>query len=135
LFGVVNTGGKIRFAYPRPNLNPADVTDADHLVIFPERFATKLRTDFTVSITEPGDYGSDEIIADGDQLTNSDEVLGKRRFVYPSNRTQSLKNDDRLSLSQDRRTLKLDWQVGQDIEHGLIQIRVIVDVSDARTVR
>jgi hypothetical protein len=104
-------------------------------VIFPERFATKLRTDFTVSITEPGDYGSDEIIADGDQLTNSDEVLGKRRFVYPSNRTQSLKNDDRLSLSQDRRTLKLDWQVGQDIEHGLIQIRVIVDVSDARTVR
>jgi hypothetical protein len=185
LFGIVNTGGKIRFAYPQPGLNPADVTDADNLVIFPERFATKLRTDFTVSLTEPGDYGPDEIvgreetlhpqkrrvntyliqyrppqaegaaisnpirfvgevsfdrpiiaiIADGDQLTASDEVLGKKRFVYSSGGGRSVKNSDRLSLSQDRRTLKLDWQVGQDIEHGLVQIRVIVDVSDSPTVR
>jgi hypothetical protein len=185
LFGVVNTGGKIRFAYPQPGLNPADVMDADNLVIFPERFATKLRTDFTVSLTEPGDYGPDEIvrreetlhpekrrvntyliqyspppaegtaksdsmrfvgevsfdrpiiaiIADGDQLTASDEVLGKKRFVYSSGGGRSLKSRDRLSLSQDRRTLKLDWQVGQDIEHGLVQIRVIVDVSDSPTVR
>jgi len=185
LFGIVNTGGKIRFAYPQLGLNPADVTDADNLVIFPERFATKLRTDFTVSLTEPGDYGPDEIvgreetlhpekrrvntyliqyrppqaegaaisnpirfvgevsfdrpiiaiIADGDQLTASDEVLGKKRFVYSSGGGRSVKNRDRLSLSQDRRTLKLDWQVGQDIEHGLVQIRVIVDVSDSPTVR
>ena len=185
LFGIVNTGGKIRFAYPQPGLNPADVTDADNLVIFPERFATKLRTDFTVSLTEPGDYGPDEIvgreetlhpqkrrvntyliqyrppqaegaaisnpirfvgevsfdrpiiaiIADGDQLTASDEVLGKKRFVYSSGGGRSVKNSDRLSLSQDRRTLTLDWQVGQDIEHGLVQIRVIVDVSDSPTVR
>ena len=185
LFGVVNTGGKIRFASPQPGLNPADVTDTDNLVIFPERFATKLRSDFTVSLTEPGDYGPDEIIgreatlhpekrrvntyliqyrpppaegtaksdpmrfvgvvsfdrpiiaiiADGDQLTASDEVLGKKRFVYSSGEGRSLKNSDRLSLSQDRRTLKLDWQVGRDIEHGLVQIRVIVDVSDSPTVR
>ena len=185
LFGVVNTGGKIRFAYPQPNLNPADVTDADNIVIFPERFATKLRTDFTVSITDPGDYGPDEIIgrketltaekrrvntyliqyhppqvddeaksnpsrfvgevsfdrpiiaiiADGDQLTASDEVLGKKRFVYSSGGGRSLKDGDRLSLSQDRRTLKLDWQVEQGIEHGLVQIRVIVDVSDPPMVR
>ena len=184
LFGVVNTGGKIRFASPQPNLNPADVTDGDDIVIFPERFATKLRTNFTVSITEPGDYGPDEIIgrretlaaekrrvntyliqchppqlegaaksdpmrfvgevsfdcpiiaiiADGDQLTASDEVLGKKRFVYPSGKGRSLKNGDRLSLSQDRRTLKLDWQVEQETEQGLVQIRVIVDVSDPQTV-
>jgi len=181
LFGVVNTGGKIRFASPQPGLNPAEVTDADHLVIFPERFATKLRTDFTVSLTEPGDYGPDEIvgreetlhpekrrvntyliqyrpppaqdtatsdlrrfvgevsfdrpiiaiIADGDQLTASDEVLGRKRFAYSSGGARSLKDGDRLSLSQDRRTLQFDWQVGQDIEHGLVQIRVIVDVSDS----
>jgi hypothetical protein len=185
LFGVVNTGGKIRFAYPHPGMNPADVTDADNLVIFPERFATKLRTDFTVSLTEPGDYGPDEIvgreetlhpekrrvntyliqyrpplaegtaesdpmrfvsevsfdrpiiaiIADVDQLTASNEVLGKKRFVYSSGGGRSLKSRDRLSLSQDRRTLKLDWQVDQAIEHGLVQIRVIVDVSDSPTVR
>ena len=185
LFGVVNTGGRIRFAYPQPNLNPADVTDGDNIVIFPERFATKLRTDFTVSITDPGDYGPEEIIgrqetltagkrrvntyliqyrppqaegaaisnpirfvgevsydrpiiaiiADGDQLTASDEVLGKKRFVYSSGGGRSLKDGDRLSLSQDRRTLKLDWQVGQGAEHGLVQIRVIVDVSDSQNLR
>jgi FecR protein len=185
LFGVINTGGKIRFASPQPGLNPAEVTDDDHLVIFPERFATKLRTDLTVSLTEPGDYGPDEIvrreetlhaekrrvntyliqyspppaegtaksdsmrfvgevsfdrpiiaiIADGDQLTASDEVLGKKRFVYSTGQGRSLKNSDRLSLSQDRRTLKLDWQVGHETEHGLVQIRVIVDVSDSPTVR
>ncbi len=185
LFGVVNTGGKIRFAYPQPHLNPADVTDADNIVIFPERFATKLRTDFTVSITEPGDYGPDEIIgrketlaaekrrvntyliqyhppqvkdvpksgpirfvgevsfdrpiiaiiADGDQLTASDQVLGKKRFAYPQGTERSLKDGDHLSLSQDCRTLKLDWQVMQGIEHGLDQIRVIVDVSDSQNLR
>ena len=185
LFGVVNTGGKIRFAYPQPHLNPADVTDGDNIVIFPERFATKLRTDFTVSVTEPGDYGPDEIIgrhttlaaekrrvntyliqyhppqakntaksdpkrfvgevsfdrpiiaiiADGDQLTASDQVLGKKRFAYPQGTERSLKNGDHLSLSQDRRTLKLDWQVMQGIEHGLDQIRVIVDVSDSQNLR
>jgi hypothetical protein len=185
LFGVVNTGGKIRFAYPQPGLNPSEVTDAANLVIFPERFATKLRTDITVSLTEPGDYGPDEIvgrwetlqpekrrvntyliqyrppptkstaksdpmrfvgevsfdrpiiaiIAGGDQLTASDEVLGKKRFVYSSGGGRSLKSRDRLSLSQDRRTLKLDWQVDQAIEHGLVQIRVIVDVSDSPTMR
>lgn len=32
-------------------------------------------------------------------------------------------------------TLKLDWQVMQGVEHGLHQIRVIVDVSDSQTVR
>lgn len=185
LFGVVNTGGRIRFAYPQPNLNPADVTDADNIVIFPERFATKLRTDFTVSITEPGDYGPDEIIgrketlaaerrrvntyliqyhppqvadapksdlrrfvgevsfdrpiiaiiADGDQLTASDQVLGKKRFAYPQSTGRSLKNRDHFSLSQDRRTLKLDWQVMQRTQHGLDQIRVIVDVSDSHSMR
>ena len=185
LFGVVNTGGRIRFAYPQPNLNPADVTDADNIVIFPERFATKLRTDFTVSITKPGDYGPDEIIgrketlaaekrrvntyliqyhppqvadapksdlkrfvgevsfdrpiiaiiADGDQLTASDQVLGKKRFAYPQSTGRSLKNRDHFSLSQDRRTLKLDWQVMQGTQHGLDQIRVIVDVSDSHSMR
>jgi hypothetical protein len=62
-------------------------------------------------------------------------VLGKKRFNYPSATGRSLMNGDRLSLSQDRRTLKLDWQVMQGIEHGLHQIRVIVDVSDSETVR
>jgi hypothetical protein len=182
LFGVVNTGGKIRFASPQPNLNPADVTDGDNIVIFPERFATKLRTDFTVSITEPGDYGPEEIIgrhttlaaekrrvntyliqyhppqakntaksnprrfvgevsfdrpiiaiiADDDQLRASDQVLGRKRFVYPQGAQRALKNGDHLSLSQDRRTLKLDWQATAD---GVNQIRVIVDVSDPQTVR
>ncbi len=182
LFGVVNTGGKIRFASPQPHLNPADVTDGDNIVIFPERFATKLRTDFTVSITEPGDYGPDEIIgrketlrpekrrvntyliqyhppqvddeaksnprrfvgevsfdrpiiaiiADGDQLKASDQVLGRKRFVYPQGSQRALKNGDHLSLSQDRRTLKLDWQA---TAHGVNQIRVVVDVSDPQTVR
>ncbi len=185
LFGVVNTGGKIRFASPQPNLNPADVTDGDHIVIFPERFATKLRTEFTVSITEPGDYGPDEIvgrretiapekrrvntyliqyhppnaanaamsdvkrfvgevsfdnpiiaiIADGNQLTSTDELLGKKRFVYPPSGGRSLKKGDRLSLSQDRLTLKFDWQVENETEPGLVQIRVIVDVSDAQKLR
>lgn len=74
------------------------------------------------------------IIADGDQLTTSDEVLGKKRFVYPSGKGRSLKNGDRLSLSQDRRTLKLDWQVGQEAEQGLVQVCVIVDVSNPQTV-
>jgi FecR protein len=182
LFGVVNTGGKIRFAYPQSQLNPSDVTDADNIVIFPERFATKLRSDFTVSITEPGDYGPEEIIgrqetltaekrrvntyliqyhppqvddeansnpsrfvgevsfdrpiiaiiADGDQLKASDQVLGRKRFVYPQGSQRALKNGDHLSLSQDRRTLKLDWQATAD---GVNQIRVIVDVSDPQTVR
>ena len=182
LFGVVNTGGRIRFAYPQSQLNPADVTDADNIVIFPERFATKLRTDFTVSITDPGDYGPDEIIgrqemltagkrrvntyliqyhppqvddeaksnpsrfvgevsfdrpiiaiiADGDQLKASDQVLGRKRFVYPQGSQRALKNGDHLSLSQDRRTLKLDWQATAD---GVNQIRVVVDVSDPQTVR
>lgn len=182
LFGVVNTGGKVRFAYPQPHLNPADVTDGDNIVIFPERFATKLRTDFTVSVTEPGDYGPDEIIgrqetlrpekrrvntyliqynqpqakdaakfdqrrfvgevsfdrpiiaiiADGDQLTASDQVLGKKRFAYSPGAERALKNGDHLSLSQDRRTLKLDWQA---TAHGVNQIRVVVDVSDPQTMR
>jgi hypothetical protein len=182
LFGVVNTGGRIRFAYPQSQLNPADVTDADSVVIFPERFETKLRKDFTVSITEPGDYGQDEIIgrqqtltaekrrvntyiiqyhppqvdnaarsnprrfvgevsfdrpiiaiiADDDQLRASDQVLGRKRFVYQKGSQRAFKNGDHLSLSQDRRTLKLDWQA---IADGLNQIRVIVDVSDPQTVR
>ncbi len=38
-------------------------------------------------------------------------------------------------FTQDRRTLKLDWQVMQGIEHGLNQIRVIVDVFEPQTVR
>jgi hypothetical protein len=182
LFGVVNTGGRVRFAYPQSQLNPADVTDADNIVIFPERFATKLRSDFTVSITDPCDYGPEEIIgrqetltagkrrvntyliqyhppqvddeaksnprrfvgevsfdhpiiaiiADDDQLKASDQVLGRKRFVYPQGSQRALKNGDHLSLSQDRRTLKLDWQATAD---GVNQIRVIVDVSDPQTMR
>ena len=31
LFGIVNTGGRIRFGYPQPNLNPADVTDSENI--------------------------------------------------------------------------------------------------------
>ena len=75
------------------------------------------------------------IIADGVQLTASDQVLGKMRFAYPQGTGRSLKNGDHLSLSQDRRTLKLDWQVVQSIDHGLDQIRVIVDVSDPQSIR
>jgi hypothetical protein len=72
------------------------------------------------------------IIADGDQLKASDQVLGRKRFVYPQGSQRALKNGDHLSLSQDRRTLKLDWQATAD---GVNQIRVIVDVSDPQTMR
>jgi hypothetical protein len=78
------------------------------------------------------DIESIGIIADGDQLNASDQVLGRKRFVYPQGSQRALKNGDHLSLSQDRRTLKLDWQATAD---GVNQIRVIVDVSDPQTVR
>jgi len=185
LFGIVNTGGRIRFGYPQPNLNPADVTDSENIVIFPERFATKLRTDYAVSVTEPGDYGPEAIlgqkavmqpekrrvntyllqyhppqtkaagqegpkrfvgevsfdrpivaiIADGEQLAASDQALGKKRFAYPPGAERALRSGDHLSLSLDRRTLKLDWQVTPGSQNDLGQIRVIVDVSDPQSIR
>jgi hypothetical protein len=72
------------------------------------------------------------IIADDDQLRASDQVLGRKRFVYPQGAQRAFKSGDHLSLSQDRHTLKLDWQATAD---GVNQIRVIVDVSDPQTVR
>ena len=75
------------------------------------------------------------IIADGELLAASDQELGKKRFAYPPGAERALRSGDHLSLSLDRRTLKLDWQVTPGSQNDLGQIRVIVDVSDPQSIR
>ncbi len=75
------------------------------------------------------------IIANTEQLLATDSSLGKKGVQYPAATRRGLEDGDHISLSQDRRTLRLDWLVMQTLKHGLDQIRVIVDVSDPQTVR
>jgi hypothetical protein len=69
------------------------------------------------------------VITNTAQLLASDPHLGKKRFEYPSNPLRGLEHGDSISLSKDRRTLEVDWQVMQALEKGLDQVRVIVEAN------
>ncbi|MFK5924615.1 MAG: FecR domain-containing protein [Verrucomicrobiota bacterium] len=179
LFGVLNTGGRIRFVNAQPIRNPREVVDAENIIVFPERFGAVVDTPLIVTLTEPGHYrtrdlidheisldlkgkrvntyllqfnppyvedapNSDQvsfvgqvtfdrpviaIITDRDQLKQSDSVLGKSRFEYDSTRSRGLEHGDSLSLSEDLKTLSVDWLVMQSLKNGMDQVRVIVDAQ------
>lgn len=180
LFGVLNTGGRIRFVNAQPIRNPREVVDRENIIVFPERFNALVRDSINVTITEPGHYrpkelidhemiielkgkrvnsyllqynppyvedapNSDQVsfvgqvtfdrpilavITNRDQLKQSDPALGKRRFGYESTRARGLEHGDSLSLSEDRKTLGVDWLVMQSLENGMDQVRVIVDAGE-----
>lgn len=56
LFGVVNTGGRIKFINAQPISNPSEVTDRENIIVFPERVGFRSKIDPNVSFTEPGEY-------------------------------------------------------------------------------
>lgn len=179
LFGVLDTGGNIRFVNAQRVRSPSDVTDLDNIVVFPEQLTARPSPDLKVTITEPGKYSvsdfeakgksmpgndgrvtsylvqynppydADEeegqqinftgqisfdrpilaVIANRDQLTLSDKTLGNDRYEYFSKPGRGLEHDDFLTLSDDRRTLQVDWHVLQKLKRGKDQIRVIVGAS------
>lgn len=181
LFGVLNTGGQIRFVNAQPIRNPADVIDAENIMIFPERFGAKPKGDLKVTLSKPGKYRPKDlvngeeifslplgrrvdsyllqynppfvdgipnseqkrfigqvtfnrpivaIIANRDQLRATDELLGKSRFEYSTEKVRGLEHGDSLTLSKDRKTLEIDWLVMQALKRGKDQIRVLVDASN-----
>jgi hypothetical protein len=70
------------------------------------------------------------VLAGRDQLESTDGFLGKPRFEYDAGIRRGLEHGDSLTLSEDRRTLGIDWLVMQALEKGMDQIRVIVDAAD-----
>ena len=54
LFGVRNTGGKIKIVNARAIRNLHEVIDRENIVVFPERFHVSPPDDLAVTITEPG---------------------------------------------------------------------------------
>jgi hypothetical protein len=179
LFGVVNTGGQIRFVNAQPIRNPSEVTDNENVVVFPERFHALTKQVLTASFTSAGDYAHADlkdrnesvdligrpvhsyllqfnppfapadrkseqtpfageirfdrpivaVITDRELLRESDVILGKRRFTYPTNQSRGLEHGDSLSLSPDRHTLHINWLVMQSLKNGMDQIRVIVEAA------
>jgi hypothetical protein len=176
LFGVLNTGGHIRFINAQPITQPSEVEDEKNIMFFPERFSAVPRGRLVVSLTRPGRYRPADlmnrkeeftlrnrrvntyllqynppgkgrvsgeevpfrgaitfdrpilaVICDSDLLRDSDGRLGKRRFVYQDTKTRGLEHGDSLVLSEDRHTLEIDWLVVPAAEHGVDQIRVLVD--------
>ena len=67
------------------------------------------------------------VVTSGQQLKETDKILGKRRFTYPTHVGRGLERGDSLNLSEDRRTLSFNWQVHQAVTNGMDQVRVIVD--------
>ncbi len=182
LFGVMNTGGRIRFINAQQVKDPTHVIDRDNIIVFPERFDHVAEKNIEVTLTEPGTYSNREhtdaseklfihkrrintyllqynpphlegipnsdqisfeghvtfdrpilgIITDPKQLLATDDSLGKPRLTYPDHLLRGLEHGDTLTLSEDRKTLTIDWLVMQAIEKGRDQIRVIVDVSDSK---
>ncbi len=180
LFGVLNTGGRIRFVNAQPIRNPREVVDRENIIVFPERFNASVRDSLSVTITEPGHYrpkeligretiidlrgkrvnsyllqynppyvedapNSDQVpfvgqvtfdcpilavIANRNQLKQSDPALGKHRFEYESTQARGLEHGDSLTLSEDRKTLGVDWLVMQSLKNGMDQVRVIVDARE-----
>lgn len=56
LFGVLNTGGRIKFVNAQAITNPSEVTDAENIIIFPERFHAQTKETVTATFTSPGTY-------------------------------------------------------------------------------
>lgn len=179
LFGVVDTGGHLKFINAQRIKDPTEVTDNENIIVFPERIHAITKSPLTVTFTSPGDYTHENlkgrgervdltthrvasyllqfnpsyspvddrskqtpfageitfdrpivaVITDRQHLSDSDSVLGKRRFTYPTNPSRGLETDDSLSLSADRRTLRVNWLVMQSLKNGMDQIRVVVDAT------
>lgn len=179
LFGVLNTGGNVKFVNAQPIRNPVEIIDSENIIIFPERFNFQPSDDFPVTLTEPGNYlhkqlkfgetilsgggkrfstyllqynpplnakvpNSDQLHFEGDvtfnspilavitnqeQLNATDSILGKKRFEYAQNLSRGLESGDALTLSADRKTLQLSWQVMQTLKNGMDQVRVVVEAG------
>jgi hypothetical protein len=56
LFGVLDTGGRIKFVNAQPISNPREVTDRENIVVFPERFDAAPNRTLDVTISQPGEY-------------------------------------------------------------------------------
>lgn len=181
LFGVLNTGGNVKFVNAQPIRNPVEIIDSENIIVFPERFNFQPAEDFPVTLTEPGDYphkqlkpgqnilsaegkrfstyllqynpplnaavpNSDQlhfqgevtfdspilaVITNREQLNATDSILGKKRFRYAQNLSRGLESGDALTLSADRKTLQLSWQVMQTLRNGMDQVRVVVEAGTA----
>ncbi len=179
LFGVLNTGGNVKFVNAQAVRNPIEIVDSESIIVFPERFNFQPNRDFLVTLTEPGKYphrqlkdrrktisvegkrfssyllqynpplnaavpNSDQlhfegevtfdspvlaVITNREQLNSTDLILGKKRFEYAQNISRGLESGDALTLSKDRKTLQLNWQVMQAMKNGMDQIRVVVEAS------
>ncbi len=179
LFGVLNTGGNMKFVNAQPIRNPVEIIDSKNIIIFPERFNFQPTRDFAVTLTEPGEYpykqlkagesllsvdgkrfstyllqynpplnaaapNSDQlhfegevtfespvlaVITNREQLNATDLILGKKRFEYAQNLSRGLESGDALTLSANRKTLQLNWQVMQALKNGMDQVRVVVEAG------
>lgn len=78
LFGVLNTGGRIRFVNAQPIRNPREVVDAENIIVFPERFGAVVDTPLTVTLTESGHYRTRDLIDHEVKL----DLKGKRVNTY-----------------------------------------------------
>ena len=56
LFGVLNTGGHIRFVNAQPVRNPSEVKDNESVIVFPERFDARPKKKLLANFTKPGRY-------------------------------------------------------------------------------
>ena len=56
LFGVMNTGGRIRFVNAQPVRDPTLVVDRENIIVFPERFDLAPDKVVEVTLIKPGTY-------------------------------------------------------------------------------
>ncbi|MCF6312257.1 MAG: FecR family protein [Verrucomicrobiales bacterium] len=78
LFGVLNTGGRIRFVNAQPIRNPREVVDAENIIVFPERFGAVVDRPLAVTLTESGHYRTRDLIDHEVKL----DLKGKRVNTY-----------------------------------------------------
>ena len=56
LFGVKNTGGRIRFVNRQPIRNPNEVVDRENIVVFPERFGARPEGEVEATFSSSGTH-------------------------------------------------------------------------------
>jgi len=76
LFGVLNTGGRIKFINAQAITNPSEVTDAENIIVFPERFHSAPQDSVTATFTSPGTYTHKEL------RNRSEPIVLQKRAVH-----------------------------------------------------
>ncbi len=98
LFGVMNTGGRIRFINAQPIKDPTTVVDRDNIIVFPERFDLTPNQNVPVTLTEPGTYTHKEHIDATEKLTLRNKKVNTYLLQYNPPHVEGIPVSDQIAF-------------------------------------